>query len=84
MPMFDMTLHNFMNTEHMDVFRFGRPPVAIDLITSVKGLQFDEAYKNRETHILGGTDVAVLCRSDLILAKRASNRLKDQDDLEHL
>ncbi len=84
MPVFDMTLHNFLNTEHMDVFRFGKPPVAIDLITVVKGLQFDSAYKNREIHRLGDIDVAVLSLNDLKVAKKATNRSRDRDDLEHL
>jgi hypothetical protein len=46
MPVFDMTLSNFINNHALDVFTFGRPPVAIDLITHVDGLEFNEAYIN--------------------------------------
>ena len=84
MPVFDMTMDNFLNTEQMDVFRFGKPPVAVDLITVVKGLHFDEAYKNRKTSRLGNVDVALLSLNDLKVAKKTTNRPKDQDDLEHL
>ena len=42
--MFDMTAHNFLHNPAMDVFTFGRPPVAIDIITELKGFAFGEAY----------------------------------------
>lgn len=35
MPVFDMSLHNFLDIERWDVFRFGRKPVAIDIMTKV-------------------------------------------------
>jgi hypothetical protein len=38
LSLFDMTLENFLNTEKWDVFRFGRKPVAIDIMTKIKGL----------------------------------------------
>lgn len=40
MPVFDMTLHNFLQNPALDVFTFGRPPAAIDIITQLKGLDF--------------------------------------------
>src|ERR1700761_7815388 len=46
MPMFDLTEHNFLNNPDLDVFTFGRPPSSIDIMTKVKGLDFDECYKN--------------------------------------
>ena len=47
MPLFDMTPENFMNSSMFDVFTFGRPPLAIDLMTAIKGLDFEECFKNR-------------------------------------
>ena len=44
MPTFDMTADNFLFRPEFDVFTFGRPPVAIDIITTLKGLDFAEAY----------------------------------------
>src|SRR5688500_18381579 len=44
MPVFDMTLEKFMDTDKNNVFSFGRNPVGIDTMTVVKGLTFDEAY----------------------------------------
>ncbi|WP_339816158.1 hypothetical protein [uncultured Imperialibacter sp.] len=83
LPLFDMTLDNFLRTD-LDVFSFGRPPVAIDILTAVKGLIFDEAYRNVEWRALDQLEVCVLGIEDLKKAKKAANRAKDQNDLEHL
>src|ERR1700746_1015357 len=44
LSVFDMTEKNFLNTSEYDVFRFGTSPVQIDLMTSVKGLDFDSTF----------------------------------------
>ena len=84
MPVFDMTLENFLNSSEFDVFTFGRPPVAIDLMTQVKGLDFERSYKNRFTKRIPDILINFLSKEDLIKAKKASNRSKDKDDIEHL
>lgn len=45
MPAFDMSKENFLNHQDWDVFKFGRKPAAIDIMTKVKGLDFDECLK---------------------------------------
>ncbi len=84
MPVFDMTLNNFMNSNEFDVFTFGRPPIAIDFMTQVKGLTFSECFNHRLIKKLQETHINVLSKKDLINAKRASNRSKDQNDIDHL
>ncbi|MDZ7608184.1 MAG: DUF6036 family nucleotidyltransferase [Cyclobacteriaceae bacterium] len=85
MPVFDMTRERFLNDPDVDVFTFGRPPVCIDIITKLKGLVFNEAFGNAEIHeIEGKLKVKVIHLNDLITAKRASNRPKDRDDIQHL
>lgn len=84
MPVFDMDRSAFLNNTSMDVFTFGRPPVAIDIMTRVKGLDFDEAYKNAIVRSVDGSKIRVLGLPDLIKSKRASDRPKDQDDIQHL
>ena len=37
MSVFDMHLESFVDTNNFDVFEFGRPPVAIDILTKLKG-----------------------------------------------
>lgn len=84
MPMFDMTLSNFLENSEMDVFTFGRPPVSIDIMLTVKGLTFNNIYDQAEIKSVEGLEVRLISRADLIQAKRESGRHKDLDDLNHL
>jgi hypothetical protein len=85
MPLFDMNRDKFLNDKEIDVFTFGRPPVSIDNITKVKGLDFDKVFENSESReIENGFFAKVIHLNDLIKAKQASNRPKDQDDVDHL
>lgn len=84
MPLFDMTKKNFLENESLDVFTFGRTPVSIDLMTSVKGLNFDESFKNSKIHSIENLSVRVVNLNDLLKAKQASARPRDLDDIEKL
>lgn len=85
MSVFDMTEMRFMDTSENEVFSFGRPPVSIDIITKIKGLQFDEALASAEWFsIEGDLRVRALNLNSLITAKKASGRNKDLDDIENL
>lgn len=77
MPMFDLTLSKFQDTANFDVFTFGRPPVSIEILTLVKGLQFEEAY--RESRFFEEEDLLVRCIQlhHLIEAKKAAGRNRD-------
>ncbi len=67
------------------MFSYGRPPVSIDIITKLKGLEFEQVWGNVEEKELNKeVKVKVIHLNDLITAKKASNRPKDQDDIEHL
>jgi hypothetical protein len=55
-----------------------------DLLTTLSGLQFDQAWPCRVTHRIGTIDVPFLAREDLIRNKRATGRAKDLADLEAL
>jgi len=44
MPVFDMTENNFLNNPEVNVFTFGRQPVAIDIMTEIKGGSFKEIF----------------------------------------
>lgn len=85
MPVFDMTEDKFLNQDFYDVFTFGRPPVSIDIITRIKGLDFDEAFAAAQWFELEeNLQVRALSLNTLIQAKQASGRNKDLDDIEHL
>jgi hypothetical protein len=74
----------FLNNDSQDVFTFGRQPVAIDILTKVKGLEFMAAYESSSVIDVNGLPVRLIHLKDLINAKRAAGRHKDLDDLDHL
>lgn len=84
MPVFDMTEGNFLHHKIWDVFTFGVPPSAIDLMLKVKGLDFDIAYANSTIFIDDNLAIRVINKNDLIKAKTAAARPKDLNDLENL
>jgi hypothetical protein len=66
------------------VVQLGYPPVRIDIITSISGISWDEAFKKREKGEYGDVPVSYIGRDQYILNKRASGRKKDLADLEAL
>jgi len=66
------------------VYQIGVPPRRIDLLTSLTGLSFDEAWADRTPGLLGGLEVHFLGREALIRNKRALGRARDLADLESL
>lgn len=84
LPIFDMTLDNFLDTNTFDVFRFGRPPLSIDIITKLKGLDFKEAFEQADFGVHDDLQIRVINYNHLIQAKRASGRAKDINDIENL
>lgn len=84
MPVFDMLLNKFLDTEHFDVFRFGRKPVAIDIMTKVKGLVFEDAFGQSEIKVIDDIPVRIIQYHHLVQAKKQAGRNKDLNDLENL
>jgi hypothetical protein len=66
------------------VVQLGLPPRRIDILTSISGLGFEDAWPDRVTHETGGLAVPFLGRAALVRNKRASGRAKDRADLEAL
>jgi tRNA nucleotidyltransferase/poly(A) polymerase len=58
--------------------------VRIDVQTSTPGLLFAEAWPRRHVMEFRGQPFHVVCRTDLIAAKRASGRPVDLDDVRQL
>lgn len=59
----------------------GAPPLRIDVMTSISGVSFDEAWKTRKRGTMGTHRVHFLGRDALIRNKRASGRTKDLLDI---
>ena len=66
------------------IFQIGLPPVRIDVITAIDGVDFADAWPDRFRTSLGGVPVSVISRHHLIRNKKASARLQDLADVEQL
>ena len=84
LPVFDMTEVKFLDAETADVFTFGRPPISIDIITKLKGVEFNEAFLKAAQFDEDGIFIRFIHLSNLIEAKKAAGRHKDLDDIEKL
>jgi hypothetical protein len=62
------------------VFQIGVAPRRIDILTSVTGLGFEEAWSGKTEIEVGGLRIPVLGKSQLIKNKRAVGRPKDLAD----
>ena len=71
-------------SEEFDVFTFGRPPYAIEIMTAVKGLEFKECMKHATIEHIDGLPVKVIHLNQLKVAKSSAARHKDLNDLENL
>lgn len=66
------------------VFQMGLPPGRIDVLTSLSGLTFDEAWPGRVPAMFADVSVSVIGRDAFIKNKRATGRAKDLGDIEAL
>lgn len=66
------------------VYQVGLPPRRVDLMTSISGLSFEEAWSTRLAVGLHGIVVPFLGKDALVANKRASGREKDLLDLRLL
>jgi hypothetical protein len=66
------------------VIQLGYEPNRIDMMTSVTGVSFDEAWDDRAPGELDGLPVNFIGRSCLLRNKDATGRAKDRIDAEEL
>ena len=66
------------------VIRMGFPPLRLEILTTVSGVEFAECYERRESVALDDVPVPVIRLEDLKTNKKASGRSKDLADLEGL
>ena len=66
------------------VIQLGYEPNRIDLLTSVTGVSFDDAWNDRAPGDLDGLSVNFIGRSSLLRNKDATGRAKDRIDAEEL
>lgn len=66
------------------IVRMGVPPLRIELLTTLSGVEFDACYARREVATLEGVEISLIALEDLKANKRAAGRHQDLNDLEHL
>jgi hypothetical protein len=66
------------------IFQVGVAPRRIDILTTVDGLKFDDAFAHSTVVEIEGIEIHIPSIADLIINKRASGRTKDLADVEML
>jgi hypothetical protein len=64
--------------------RMGTPPLRIEILTSIDGVEFYECYKNKNTVTIDDIKINFISLADLKINKKASGRYQDLADLENL
>ena len=77
-----LSLSDFSNPDK--VIQLGSPPVRIDIVTSLSGISWEEAFSGRIEGKYGDTTVYYIGRDQFILNKSATGRKRDLADLEAL
>ena len=78
----ELTVGLFLNRN--SVIRMGTPPIRIEILTSVSGVEFESCYGEKEMIRIEEIVVPVISLARLRQNKAASGRAKDIADLESL
>ncbi len=81
-PRIDISETSF--AEEGIIFQIGVAPRRIDILTSIDGVRFQEAYANKTIVEIEGLCIPCLSKDDLIKNKRATHREKDKLDADYL
>lgn len=81
-PLPEVQIENFLDEDRMS--QFGVPPYRIDILTKIRGVNFEEAYPRRVMFSLAGLEVPFIGIDDLKQNKRSTGRHKDLGDVEAL
>jgi len=79
-PIVEGSLEPFF-TKQDQMVALGAKPFAVDFFNSIKGLDFESAWRNRTEGELFGSKVCYLSLADFVKSKRAAGRNKDLVDL---
>jgi hypothetical protein len=81
-PLHDLSVADM--TAPGTIFQIGVAPIRIDVITSIDGVDFEDAWSRRIQAPFADQVVPVLSREDLIRNKRAAGREQDLLDVKWL
>ena len=80
----DPSLDRFVIQEKGKILRMGLPPIRIEVMNHIDGVEFEACFSRRIVDELDGLKINLIGKEDLRINKKASGRYKDLDDLEHL
>lgn len=66
------------------VIQMGYPPARIDLMTSIEGIEFADAYPNALRVVIEDVPLTIISREHFLKNKRALGRHKDLADVDAL
>ncbi len=67
------------------IYRIGKPPMRIEILNDIDGVEFEEAYKHKTSGKYGDLEnIYFISIEDLIKNKKAAGRSKDKLDLDFL
>jgi len=78
----DLTEKDFLEQEQ--IIQLGIAPLRIDILTSIKGMNFNKLWENRIIGRYGDIEVNFISKKDLIECKQRSGRKQDLADIEKL
>jgi hypothetical protein len=81
-PLLDVTEEDFATPGTQ--FSLGVPPCAIDFLTTIPGLEFEQAWLGKVSSQEHDFPIHYLGKKDLILAKETAARPQDLADLDEL
>lgn len=67
-----------------NIIQLGYEPVRIDIITSIKNIDFSDVWNNKVQVQFGNQKAFIIDRKNLIKSKQISNRTQDAADIELL
>lgn len=86
-------VENFCNVNNVDENVFlnkklripiGIPPICLDILMNVDGLNFNECYNRKKIILWEGVGIPFLSKEDLITTKKVVNRPQDKADVAAL
>ena len=71
-------------TEPGNVIQIGYPPIRVDFLTQITGVEWREAWESRIDTTFGGIPVHIISKKHLIQNKKAAGRPIDLGDIDRL
>jgi hypothetical protein len=81
-PLANLAANDFTRQDYF--YQMGIAPLRVDIMMSIPGVDFEKAWKNRESVELDNLKIPFISRLDLIRAKEASGRPQDKIDIDRL